>query len=140
MLSGDIIIRAASPEELICLRLLGSELLPRAGAGFARDGNALLAEDAAGYCGHLLFGVFKDAIPFMHSLYVVPKLRGGRCAGELAGGWERLMRDRGYNRVMLTVSSLSTAQNFYRLLGYQAVGSFALPGEPLELVLLKELD
>jgi ribosomal protein S18 acetylase RimI-like enzyme len=49
------------------------------------------------------------------------------------------MHRSGYHIVMTSTASDEYAQHFYRKLGYTAIGGFALPGDPYELILSKEL-
>ncbi|NLV92595.1 MAG: GNAT family N-acetyltransferase, partial [Firmicutes bacterium] len=41
--------------------------------------------------------------------------------------------------VMTSTQADEEGQHFYRKLGYRDIGGFVLPGEPLELIMIKEL-
>ena len=49
------------------------------------------------------------------------------------------MRRAGHAAVLTSTQANEFAQHFYRRLGYADVGAFALPGDPLELILRKAL-
>ena len=49
------------------------------------------------------------------------------------------MRRLGHRRVMTSTQANEDGQHFYRRLGYQDAGALLLPGEPLEIVFIKEL-
>ncbi|MDO5112132.1 MAG: GNAT family N-acetyltransferase [Clostridia bacterium] len=138
MISEDILVRFANAEDFENIPALREDAFLSNARHAAYRAHVVIAEEAADFRGYLLFGLYKDAIPFMHKLYVAPAHRSKGYAGEIIGKWEALMQEDGYKRVMLTTSSLNTAQNFYRLMGYRDIGSLTLPGEALEMVFLKE--
>ena len=90
--------------------------------------------------GWLKMGYFWDDLPFMKILYLLKPHRGQGTGTALVTFWEQEMRQRGHKSVMTSTLSSETAQQFYRKLGYTDVGGFVLPGEPLELLLVKSLD
>lgn len=49
------------------------------------------------------------------------------------------MREYGAEVVLTSTQADETAQHLYRKRGYRDIGGFVLPGEPLELMLLKQL-
>jgi len=89
--------------------------------------------------GWLRFGFFWDEYPFMNLLFVLSEFRGVGFGKALVTHWENKMKEQGCKLVMTSTLSDENAQHFYRKLNYQDVGGFILPGEPLELVLIKEL-
>lgn len=140
MRSEAILVRFANAEDFDKIPALREDALLADTRGAVYRAQLVIAEEAADFRGYLLFGLYKDTIPFMHKLYVAPEHRSQGYAGEIIGKWETLMREDGYQRVMLTTSSLNTAQNFYRLMGYRDIGSLTLPGEPLEMIFLKDFS
>ncbi len=140
MLSKTVTLRFARTEDFATCPALQEDAFLCDERHAAYRAHVVIAETAGEFCAYLLFGFYKDAIPFLHRLYVTPAQRGKGCAGEVISKWEALLQADGYTRVMLSTSSLNTAQNFYRLMGYRAIGGFTLPGEALELVFFKELD
>ncbi len=92
------------------------------------------------YLGWLRFGLFWDNTPFMNLLFVVERYRAIGIGRALVEFWEKAMLEH-HHRVLLTSTlSSETSQHFYRKLGYTDIGGFTLPGEPLELLLMKTLN
>ena len=131
------------------IRVAGSgdlEWLARHDHHIARDALARKIEEGQvlvaledGIVGWLRYGYFWDSIPFMNLLYLLePHRRGGR-GREMVAHWEGLMRARGHARVMTSTLACEEAQHFYRALGYKDAGGFVLPGEALELILIKDI-
>ena len=132
-------IRAATESNLPWLkehdRHIGEDELPES----VRRGRILLAEQDGQIIGWLRWSLFWDEIPFMNMLYL---LEGFRCQGlgrALVSRWEEDMRRQGHRRVMTSSQANEEGQHFYRRLGYQDAGALLLPGEPLEIIFLKEL-
>ena len=100
----------------------------------------LVAELADERVGWLRWNYFWDEIPFMNLLYIVEPLRGHSHGRALVDEWERAMRSKGHRRVLTSTLSDERAQHFYRRLGYRDTGALLLPGEALEILLMKELD
>ena len=91
------------------------------------------------FCGWMRFSLFWDNTPFLNMLFLLEEFRGqgmGRTAVEF---WEQQMSGKGFDRVLTSTLSSEQAQHFYRRLGYVDAGCLLLPGEPAELLLLKEL-
>lgn len=100
----------------------------------------IIAENSGHITGWLRFGMFWDEIPFMNMLFVVEAERGNGIGTALADFWENEMRFAGFSRVLTSTLSNERAQHFYRKRSYKDCGSLILPGEPLEIILLKELN
>lgn len=103
-----------------------------------RQGRVLLMERDGGRVGWLRWNLFWDNTPFMNLLYLLDGYRGQGLGRALVGRWEADMAARGFGRVMTSTQSDEAAQHFYRRLGYRDAGSLLLPGEPAELLFLKE--
>jgi GNAT superfamily N-acetyltransferase len=102
-------------------------------------GRVLVARRQGRAGGLLHMGFFWDDLPFMKLLVVDRSWRGQGVGSRLVEFWQREMAGRGHRRVMTSTMSSETAQHFYRKLGYVDVGGFVLPGEVLELLLVKDL-
>ena len=98
----------------------------------------LLEQDAL--AGWLRFGLFWDEIPFLNLLYLLEEHRGKGHGTQLVRHWEGDMARLGHKQVLTSTLSSEGAQFFYRKNGYVDCGSLLLPGEPLEILLRKELS
>ena len=99
----------------------------------------LVAHDGGRLVGWLRYGLFWDNTPFMNMLYVIDGERGKGHGRALAAYWEESMRVQGYARVMTSTQSDEQAQHFYRKLGYSDAGALLLPGEPHEIIFIKDV-
>ena len=88
-------------------------------------GLVLLIADGSRRCGVLRWGLFWDNTPFLNLICLAEPFR---------------RRGAGYKLVLTSTLSNEEAQHFYRRRGYRDCGCLLLPGEPNELLLLKELD
>lgn len=91
------------------------------------------------FVGWLRFNLFWDNTPFMNMLYFLEGYRGKGYGSQLVSYWEEEMLKRNYKQVLTSTLSNEQAQFFYRKNGYVDCGSLLLPGEPLEIILLKNL-
>ncbi len=101
-------------------------------------GRILIAEDPGTLLGWLRWSLFWDNTPFMNLLYVLEDSRGQGVGKNLVQAWEAQMYQDGFEILMTSTASNEYAQHFYEKLGYQAVGGFTMPGEPYELIFIKE--
>jgi GNAT superfamily N-acetyltransferase len=76
----------------------------------------------------------------MNMLFVLEAARGQGIGTKLVAVWEARMREVGCPRIMTSTQANESAQHFYRKLGYVDAGTLLLPGEPLEIVLIKDLN
>ncbi len=104
------------------------------------DSRRIIVAETDGIVGWLRFGLFWDEIPFMNMLFVIEENRGKGCGTALCVFWENEMRSQNYKYLLTSTLSNENAQHFYRKRGYKDCGSLILPGEPLEIILLKELN
>ncbi len=102
-------------------------------------GRVLVARRQGRAVGLLHMGEFWDDLPLMKLLVVESSCRGQGVGSQLVEYWQGEMAGRGHRRVMTSTMSSETAQHFYRKLGYLDAGGLLLPGEPLELLLIKDL-
>ncbi len=104
------------------------------------DSRRIIVSEMDGIVGWLRFGLFWDELPFMNMLFVIEMERGKGCGTALCDFWESEMRSGGYKYALTSTLSNENAQHFYRKRGYKDCGSLILPNEPLEIILLKELN
>ena len=132
-------IRAATESDLPWMREhdrhIGEDELRES----VRRGRILLAEQDGQIIGWLRWSLFWDEIPFMNMLYLLEDCRRHGLGRALVSRWEEEMRRQGHRRVMTSSQANEEGQHFYRRLGYQDAGALLLPGEPLEIIFLKEL-
>lgn len=100
----------------------------------------IIDEEDGKLAGWLRFGLFWDNTPFMNMLFIVDGERGKGYGAALCDFWENEMQAQGYDLVLTSTLSNESAQHFYRKRGYKDCGSLILPNEPLEIILMKELD
>lgn len=92
------------------------------------------------FIGWLRFNLFWDTIPFMNMLYLLKAYRRNGYGCELVRFWEKEMLKNKHKMVLTSTQSNEQAQIFYRKIGYVDCGSLLLPNEPLEIILLKNLN
>ncbi len=92
------------------------------------------------FIGWLRFNLFWDQHPFMNMLYLLEDCRGKGYGSQLVDFWEKEMAKNKYKIVLTSTLSNEQAQFFYRKNGYKDCGSLLLPDEPLEIILLKDLN
>ena len=98
----------------------------------------IVARHDDGLVGFLRYNYFLDEIPFMNQLWVQEDSRGKDFGTRLISFWEEEMRKLGYDAVLTSTSSTNVrAQRLYRGLGYEDSGCLLMPGDPLEVLLLK---
>lgn len=91
------------------------------------------------FTGWLRYNLFWDNTPFMNMLYFLEEYRGRGYGRQLVDFWEEEMRKSNYRMVLTSTLASEQGQFFYRKCGYRDWGSLLLPGEPLEIILGKEL-
>lgn len=91
------------------------------------------------FVGWLRFNLFWDNTPFMNMLYMLDDFRGKSYGRKLTNFWEAEMKSKGYNIVLTSTQSDEQGQFFYRKNGYKDCGALLLPGEPLEIILYKNI-
>lgn len=89
--------------------------------------------------GIMRYGLFWDNTPFLNLLYLQGAFRGRGLGRQAMAQWEDEMRAAGFRMVMTSTQADEGAQHFYRKLGYRDAGSLILPGEPLEIIMIKAL-
>ncbi len=132
-------IRDAVKEDLLRL----SELDKHIGSDMMllkiKNGNVIVAVDDGHIIGWLRYNLLWDSHPFMTMLYLIEGYRSKGFGTELVSYWEKKMEDGGHRLLITSTRSDEEAQHFYRKLGYIDMGGFIPPGEPLELMMYKEI-
>jgi len=132
-------IRVASPDDFPFLSREDHHITAATQARKVAAGEILIAYHADEPVGYLRYGYFWDSVPFMNLLKVVAPWRKQGIGRQLVTYWEAEMQHAGYEMVMTSTLANEDGQHFYRRLGYQDIGGFVLPAEPLELFLVKYL-
>ena len=135
----DSVIRTASASDLPFLTEHDRHITPAELESVIRLGRILIIECGGRPVGWLRWSLFWDNTPFMNLLYLLDGYRSQGLGRTLVSCWEQNMRKTGYPLVMTSTQANESAQLFYRHLGYSDIGGFMLPGEPYELILIKEL-
>lgn len=99
----------------------------------------LVILDGGRTAGWLRYNLFWDNLPFLNMLYLFEEYRGKGYGHQLVQHWEREMAGAGYREVLTSTLSNERGQFFFRKRGYTDCGALLLPGEPLEIILRKEL-
>ena len=102
-------------------------------------GRVMVAEEEGELAGWLRWNLFWDNTPFMNMLFLLEEYRGQGFGGKMVSVWEEQMKAAGYECVMTSTLSNEEAQHFYRRRHYVDAGALLLPGEPLEIIFVKEL-
>lgn len=90
--------------------------------------------------GVLRYSLFWQKIPFLDHLLIDPEYRGRGLGKRMMIHWENMMSIAGYSSAMLSTQEDEKAQDFYKHLGYEQIGSFKPPGQDVnELILSKNL-
>ncbi|GMA64200.1 GNAT family N-acetyltransferase [Alicyclobacillus fastidiosus] len=90
--------------------------------------------------GWMRFGYFWDNTPFMNLIWIEEQYRGKGIGQEVVQRWERDMKQKGFKTVMTSTQSDEDAQHFYRKLEYRDAGCLLLDTQPLEIILIKDLE
>lgn len=135
----DVIIRTAHSGDLPFLAEHDRHITPAVLDQAIRLGRVLILEEEGCPVGWMRWNLFWDNTPFMNMLFLLEGHRSKGWGRSMVNHWEQEMREAGYQAVMTSTQADEFAQHFYRHLGYRDVGSFALPGETLELILMKPL-
>lgn len=102
-------------------------------------GRVIVAEEEEKVIGWLRWNLFWDNTPFMNMLFLLDGYRSKGYGKAMVSFWEKEMKAAGYQLVMTSTLSNEEAQHFYRRLHYVDSGSLLLPGEPLEIIFIKEI-
>lgn len=135
----NAIIRPATDADFPFLTAHDRHIAPEELRRAIADGRILLAVQEGKPAGWLRWNLFWDNTPFMNLLYLLDGFRGQGLGRLLVSCWEEQMRRAGHALLMTSTQANEPAQLFYRHLGYRDVGGFMLPGEPYELILIREI-
>ena len=132
-----MLIRAATRREQQLLQEYDTWIPKEAMERKIEAGQVYAAFDGDNFVGWLRYGFFWDNTPFMNMLRIKEAYRGKGFGRALAEYWENEMKQAGYRLVLTSTSQTEYAQHFYNKLGYRAVGSFTIDGDPLEIIFAK---
>ena len=132
-------IRAALTADLDWLAAHDRHIAREELAEGIRLGRVLVMERDGERIGWLRWNLFWDNTPFMNLLFLLDGHRRQGHGRALVTRWETDMAARGHKLVMTSTQSDEDAQHFYRRLGWRDAGALLLPGEPAELLFIKEL-
>lgn len=132
-------IRAADRKDKEMLSRLDRHIRPEELEVNISLGRVLVAEENGQLAGWLRWNLFWDNTPFMNMLFLLEEYRGQGFGGKMVSVWEEQMKAAGYECVMTSTLSNEEAQHFYRRRNYVDAGALLLPGEPLEIIFVKEL-
>ncbi len=133
-------IRLADARDLAALHVMDGHIAKDTLAQKLDHKEVLVLEENGSLVGWLRWSYFWDEHPFMNLLFLLEGSRGKGYGRMLVSAWEARMKADGHACVMTSTQANECAQFFYRHLGYADVGAFALPGDPLELMLSKTLE
>lgn len=104
-----------------------------------RDRQAYVLKADGVPAGLLRYNLFWDNTPFCNLLFVDWAQQKKGYGKLLMECWEQEMKAAGYEICLVSTQANEDAQHFYRKIGYRDIGGFVLPGEPMEIFLMKEL-
>lgn len=132
-------IRLADAQDFALLAKYDQHISPEELRRKLDRNEVMIATDNGIFAGWMRWNFFWDEIPFLNMLYLLEPYRGKGHGRVMMDAWENRMRAEGHERVMTSTQTDECAQFFYRKLGYVGIGTFACPGDALELILYKAL-
>ena len=133
-------IRAADRKDREMLSRLDRHIRPEELEVSISLGRVLVAEENGQLAGWLRWNLFWDNTPFMNLLFLREEYRRKGYGTALVARWEALMKENGCRLVMTSSQADETAQHFYRKLNYTDAGALLLPGQPLEIIFVKDIS
>lgn len=132
-------IRLADAQDFALLAKYDQHISPEELRRKLDRSEVMIATDNGIFADWMRWNFFWDEIPFLNMLYLLEPYRGKGYGRAMMDAWENRMRAEGHERVMTSTQTDECAQFFYRKLGYVGIGTFACPGDELELILYKAL-
>lgn len=132
-------IRYAFIDDLAILKKYDVHILENELRNSLNKNRIIVMEDDGVFMGWLRYNLFWDNTPFINMLYILDSFQGRGCGGQLLAFFENEMRKNGHSMILTSTLSNERAQFFYRKHGFSDCGSLILPGQPLEIILLKNL-
>lgn len=132
-------IRYAFIDDLAILKKYDVHILENELRNSLNKNRIIVMEDDGVFMGWLRYNLFWDNTPFINMLYILDNFQGRVCGGQLLVFFEKEMRENGHCLILTSTLSNERAQFFYRKHGFSDCGSLILPGQPLEIILLKNL-
>lgn len=135
----DSMIRYATINDLLVLKKYDRHIMEAELRDSLNKNRIIVMENDGVFMGWLRFNLFWDNTPFINMLYILDSFQGRGCGGQLLAFFEKEMRENGHCLILTSTLSNERAQFFYRKHGFSDCGSLILPGQPLEIILLKNL-
>lgn len=135
----DNMIRYATINDLLVLKKYDRHIMEAELRDSLNKNRIIVMENDGVFMGWLRFNLFWDNTPFINMLYILDSFQGRGCGGQLLAFFEKEMRENGHCLILTSTLSNERAQFFYRKHGFSDCGSLILPGQPLEIILLKNL-
>ena len=132
-------IRYAFIDDLAILKKYDVHILENELRNSLNKNRIIVMEDDGVFMGWLRYNLFWDNTPFINMLYILDSFQGRGCGGQQLAFFENEMRKNGHSMILTSTLSNERAQFFYRKHGFSDCGSLILPGQPLEIILLKNL-
>lgn len=133
-------IKYATDNDLAILKKYDSHISESELKNSIKLNRILIIFDNKRFAGWLRFNMFWNNTPFMNMLYILEEYREQGYGKRLTDYLEKDMRKNNFQTVLTSTLSNERAQFFYRKNGYTDCGSIKMPNEPLEIVLLKNLN
>jgi ribosomal protein S18 acetylase RimI-like enzyme len=130
-------IKLATGDDVPWLIAQDYHLAPQVMAAKIGRGEILVAWLGETRIGWLRWNYFWDLLPFMNMLHIDEPHRGRGHGRAVVAHWENLMHSQGFTQVLTSTLANENAQHFYRRLGYHDIGALFMPGEAVEIILLK---
>ena len=135
----DNMIRYATINDLLVLKKYDRHIREAELRDSLNKDRILIMENEGVFMGWLRYNLFWDNTPFINMLYILDSFQGRGCGEQLLAFFEKEMRKNGHRLILTSTLSNERAQFFYRKHGFSDCGSLILPGQPLEIILLKNL-
>lgn len=132
-------IRYATINDLLVLKKYDRHIREAELRDSLNKNRIIVMENDGVFMGWLRYNLFWDNTPFINMLYILDNFQRRGCGGQR---WHFLKRKCGKTAICLVLTSTLSnerAQFFYRKHGFSDCGSLILPGQPLEIILLKNL-
>ncbi|MDE5721337.1 MAG: GNAT family N-acetyltransferase [Clostridia bacterium] len=107
----------------------------------SRTGFLILSEGEM--AGVICYNMFWDNLPFLPLIKLLPEYRGCGNGREAMRLFENMLKERGFNALLLSTQADEQAQHFYRKIGYKECGCLVLDEaplkQPMEIFFIKKL-
>lgn len=93
--------------------------------------------DGATPIGVIAFNRFWDELPFLSLIKILPEYGRRGYGREAMALFEKELKLRGYNSLLVSTQTDEEAQHFYRKIGYAECGCLVLENQPMEMFFIK---